>query len=145
MFLLWLDLRLNPGLLGHWQTLYPLDQTCTQFNGLVSLFNRISTFVGNSILEEQQWYYKTYTGGKEIDSFSKGINPKVNVIALFEFELIYFEAEVPYFNYYIRLLLFHGFIFSRNNFQTSICHINGTLTGTTTPGKNDHKGVLHIC
>ena len=46
-FLVWLNLRLNPGLPGHWQTLYPLSQWADKYIlFLVSLFNGISTFEG---------------------------------------------------------------------------------------------------
>ena len=35
-----------------------------------------------------------------IHTFSKGINPKVRVIAQLEFELAHFEATVQHFSYY---------------------------------------------
>ena len=44
-----LDLGLNPGLLDHWQTLYPIGQhkkAATRVHGLIYLFNGISTPYG---------------------------------------------------------------------------------------------------
>ena len=57
------------------------------FNGiyinLCGLFNTKVIFV-----EEQQWYYLTNSWeDKEVHTFSKGISPKVNVIAWLEFKL----------------------------------------------------------
>ena len=50
------------------------------------------------LVEAQQWYYLThgYSGGgdKEVHTFPKGINSKVNVIARVEFELTYLEAAL---------------------------------------------------
>ena len=46
-------------------------------------------------VEEQQWYFLNYIWeDRGVHAFSKGINPKENVIALVEFELAYFEAGV---------------------------------------------------
>ena len=66
---------------------------------LVSLFNGISTlfrfFNAKSILlEEQWWYYLTHSWeDKGVHTFSKGICPKVNVIA-------YYDSAVQRFNHY---------------------------------------------
>ena len=55
------------------------------------------------ILEEQQWCYLTpkfiweYKG---VHTFSKGICPKVNVIARLEFELANYNSAVHRFNHY---------------------------------------------
>ena len=74
--------------------------------GLVSLFNGISTFVGYLIpkailLEEQYWYYLTHSWeDKGVHTFSKGIWPKVNVIARLEYELAYYNSAVHRFNHY---------------------------------------------
>ena len=74
--------------------------------GLLSLFNGISTFVRlfNAkaiILEEQQWCYLTHSWeDKGIHTFSKGIYPKVNVIAWLEFELAYYDSTVQPFHHY---------------------------------------------
>ena len=41
-------------------------------------------------IEDQQWYYLTYNGGGEIRRFNtlpEVSSPKVNVIALLEFEI----------------------------------------------------------
>ena len=74
--------------------------------GLVSLFNGISTLfrLFNAkaiILEEQQWYYLTHSWeDKRVHTFSKGICPKVNVIARLEYELAYYDSAVHGFNHY---------------------------------------------
>ena len=50
----------------------------------------------DSIIDEQQGYYLTnsWGGDNEIHTFLKYISPKVNIIALLEIELAYFEAIV---------------------------------------------------
>ena len=76
---------------------------------LVSLFNGISTFMGNSMpklffLEDQQWYYLNHSWvgvwNKGVHTFSKHISLKVNLIPWLEIELSYFGAEVQHFHYY---------------------------------------------
>ena len=39
-------------------------------------------------------------GDKGVHAFLKGISPKVNVIALLEFKLAYFEARVQHLSHY---------------------------------------------
>ena len=86
---------------------------CKQINcvkfiwfGLVSLFNGISTlfrlFNAKAILlEEQYWYYLTHSWeDKGVNTFPKGICPKVNVIARLEHELAYYDSAVHRFNHY---------------------------------------------
>ena len=52
-------------------------------------------------LEEQLWYYLTYSWeDKGTHTFSKGICPKVNVMAQLYFELTYYESAVQRFNHY---------------------------------------------
>ena len=74
--------------------------------GLVSLFNGISTlfrlFNAKAILpEEQQGYYLTHSWeDKGVHTFPKGICPKVNVIALLEYELAYYDSAVHRFYHY---------------------------------------------
>ena len=56
-------------------------------------FNAKALFV-----KEQQWYYLNYSlGDKGVHDFPINIRPKVNVIALLEFELAYFKAAVQQF------------------------------------------------
>ena len=60
------------------------------------LFNAKAT-----LLEEQLWYYLTHSWeDKEVHTFPEGIYPKVNVIALLEFELAYYDSAVQRFNPY---------------------------------------------
>ena len=74
--------------------------------GLVSLFNGISTFVG--YLMPNLFSKKNSSGtiqpiaGKEkgVHTFPKGICPKVNVIARLEYELAYYDSAVHHFNHY---------------------------------------------
>ena len=76
------------------------------FDGLVSLFNGISTFVGffNAkaiLLEEQLCYHLTHSWeDKGVHTFPKGICPKVNVITRLEYELAYYDSAVHCFNHY---------------------------------------------
>ena len=56
-------------------------------NGLLSLFNGISTFVGYLMPKSS---YLTDRGDKRVHIFPKSIYPKVDVIARLEFELVYF-------------------------------------------------------
>ena len=67
----------------------------------VCLFNGISTFLGYlRTVEEQMWYYLTHSWkDKGVHTFPKGICPKVNVIALLEFELVYYDSDVKRFNH----------------------------------------------
>ena len=93
-----------------WQYSFPNQQLCTlkgwSFNGLVSLFNGISTlcrlFNAKAILlEEQWWYYLTHSWeDKGVHTFPKDICPKVNVIARLEYELAYYDSAVHRFNHY---------------------------------------------
>ena len=71
--------------------------------GLVSLFNGISNlfrlFNAKAILEEQ--YYLTHSWeDKGVHTVPKGIFPKVNIIALLENELAYYDSEIHRFNHY---------------------------------------------
>ena len=53
------------------------------------------------LLEEQMWYYLTHSReDKGLNTFLKGIYPKVNVIARPEFELAYYDSAVQRFNHY---------------------------------------------
>ena len=53
------------------------------------------------LLEEQRWYYLTHGWeDKGVHTISKGMCPKVNVIARLEFELAYYDSAVHYFNHY---------------------------------------------
>ena len=53
------------------------------------------------ILKEQLWYYLIYSWeDKRVHTFSKGICPKVNLIAWLEFELTYYNHTVHHFNHY---------------------------------------------
>ena len=68
---------------------------------LVSLFKGMSTFVGYFkaiLLEEQLWYYLTYSWGRirELITFLLGISPKVNAIVLLQFELAYYDLTVQH-------------------------------------------------
>ena len=45
-------------------------------------------------------WFKKILRDKEVDAFSKGINPKVNIIAWQEFELIYYDVAVQHINHY---------------------------------------------
>ena len=65
---------------------------------LCMLFNAKAT-----LLEEQYWYYLTHSWeDKGVDTFPKGICPKVNVIAQLEYELAYYDFAVHLFNHYTR-------------------------------------------
>ena len=60
-------------------------------------------FNAKAILVEQKWYYLTQSWGiRRFDIFTLGIHPKVNLIALLEFELAYFEASVKHVSYYAK-------------------------------------------
>ena len=49
------------------------------------------------MLVEGQWYYSAHSWeDKRVHAFPKDINPKINVMAQLEFELVYFEAAVQY-------------------------------------------------
>ena len=70
---------------------------------LVSWYiNLICYFNAKAILlEEQLWYYLTHSWeDKGVHSFPKGICPKVNVIALLEYELAYHDSTVHRFDHY---------------------------------------------
>ena len=90
----------------HYKYIYLLSLSIGVVAGLVSLFNGISTFfrLFNAkaiLLEEQYWYYLTYSWeDKGVHSFPKSICPKVNVIALLEYELAYYDSAVHRFSYY---------------------------------------------
>ena len=67
--------------------------------GLVSLFNGISTFVGNLMPKSSLWknklYYSAYCWeGNAVHTFPKGISSKMNITVQLEFELSYLEASV---------------------------------------------------
>ena len=63
---------------------------------LLGLFNAKSI-----LLKEQYWYYLTHGWeDKGVHTFTKGICPKVNVIAWLEFELAYYDSAVQRFNHY---------------------------------------------
>ena len=48
-----------------------------------------------TLSEEQQWYYLTHCRwDKQVQNFAKDISLKVNVKALVEFELSYFEVII---------------------------------------------------
>ena len=72
--------------------------------GLVSLFNGISTlfrlFNAKAILQEEQYYLTHSWEDKGVHTFSKGICPKVNIIARLENELAYYDSAVHRFNHY---------------------------------------------
>ena len=54
-------------------------------------------------MNEQQWYYLTYSWVGEADGiyiFFNGISCKVNRTARLKFELIFFKCEVQHFNHY---------------------------------------------
>ena len=60
------------------------------------LFNTKSILV-----EEQQWYDLTYIwDDKQVDSFFKGIGPKVNVIERLLFELADYGVAVEHFSHF---------------------------------------------
>ena len=58
-------------------------------------------FKAKAILEEEQeWCYLTHCGRiNEVHAFLKGIRPKVNAIARFEFELAYNDIVVQHVSY----------------------------------------------
>ena len=50
------------------------------------------------LLEKQSWYYLTHSWDDNgVQTFPKGIYPKVNVIARLEFELAYYDSAVDRF------------------------------------------------
>ena len=52
------------------------------------------------LVEEQQWYYLTYSWwNKKINNFPKGICVKMNIKVYLEFELAYFEVAVQHFSH----------------------------------------------
>ena len=65
------------------------------------MFNGITTFRGN--LMPNPFLEKNSRGDKGVHTFTKGISPKVTVIACLEFKLAYFEAA------WFGLLWFVGF------------------------------------
>ena len=73
--------------------------------GLVSLFNGISIFVGYSM--PKPFSEKNSNGTmlsivgriRGVHTFSKGICPKVNVVAWLEYELAYYDYAVHRFNH----------------------------------------------
>ena len=73
------------------------------------MFNGISNHLGLSntkliLLEGQYWYYYLThrLEDKGIRTFLKGICPKMNVMALPGFELIFYDATVQQFNDYTK-------------------------------------------
>ena len=67
--------------------------------GLISSVYRIGYLM--SVLEEQKWYFLTQSWeDKGVPTFSKGICPKMNVIARLEYELAYYDSAVHRFNHY---------------------------------------------
>ena len=71
---------------------------------LVSLFNGISTlfrlFNAKAILLEEQFYLTHSWEDKGVQTFPKGICPKVNVIARLEYELAYYDSAAHRFYHY---------------------------------------------
>ena len=74
--------------------------------GLFSLFNGISTFVGD-LMPKPSWaknssdtIYPIADEDKEVHTFPHGICPKVNVIARLGFELTDFAVRVHQFSYF---------------------------------------------
>ena len=60
---------------------------------LLGLFNAKS--ISFFFFEGQQWYYLTHRWeNKGVHTFTKGICPKMNVIARLEFELAYYDSAV---------------------------------------------------
>ena len=56
------------------------------------------------MVEKCKWYYLTNSlRDKVVHTFSKGINPKVNVIARLNFELVYFVDVVRHFSHYVNV------------------------------------------
>ena len=54
-----------------------------------------------TLVEEEEWYYLTHSWeDKGVDTFPKGICPKVIVIGRLEFELAYYDSAVHRFNRY---------------------------------------------
>ena len=51
---------------------------------------------------KQQCYYLIYSSGgnKEVHSFCKDINPKVNVIERLEWEIAFYDVPILHFTYY---------------------------------------------
>ena len=53
------------------------------------------------LVEEQQWYYLNYSWkDKVVHTFPKGICLKLNIIALLEFELAYYDVAVWHISHY---------------------------------------------
>ena len=60
--------------------------------------------------EEQLWYNLTHSWeDKGVHTFTKGICPKVNVIARLEYELAYNDSAVHRFNHYTTRTPIHLF------------------------------------
>ena len=77
--------------------------------GLISLFNDISTFIAYlmpkpSLMNISDTVMILFNqllgwGGKEIQTFAKGISLKVSAIVILKYELTYFKAAVQHFSY----------------------------------------------
>ena len=73
---------------------------------LVSLFNRISTFIG--YLMPKPFFWKNRSGTiwsidrriRGAHTFPKDICPKVNIITWLDFELAYYDSAIQHFNHY---------------------------------------------
>ena len=52
------------------------------------------------LLDEQEWYYSTYSREDRVNTFPKSISPKVSVLVWVEFNLVYFKAAVQHVNPY---------------------------------------------
>ena len=83
-------------------------------------FDGISTLVGYSMRNSSFWKKKSHYHfahsweDNKVYSFPKGICPKVNVIALLRFELVYYDSVVHRFNHYTKMpptLMLNGYPF----------------------------------
>ena len=75
------------------------------------------------LLEEQLWYYLTHSWeDKEIHTFPKGINPKVNIIARLEYKPPYYDSAVHQFNHYTKRTPSHRTVWHLNCMQTKDWH-----------------------
>ena len=82
--LIWFDLGLNPGLLGHWQNVWDIWLVGMFGFFVLCNMNLCGLFI--------------HSKGIIVHIFSKVICPKMNVKAWFEFELTYLDVPVQYGN-----------------------------------------------